>query len=120
MSKDQVPSKPLALALLTMTQFMIVLDASIVNVALPSIQEELHFSAESLSWVVNAYLLMLGGFLLLGGRLADLIGRRRVFIAGMTLFAVASLVGGFSSSELQLILCRGAQGLGAAMASPAA
>lgn len=120
MNKDAVPSKPLALALLAAAQFLIVLDASIVNIALPSIQKDLGFSEEHLSWVVNAYGLMLGGFLLLGGRLADLIGRRRVFIAGMTLFGAASLLAGFSASELQLIVCRGAQGLGAALVSPAA
>ena len=119
-AKDTVPSKPLALALLAAAQFMIVLDASIVNVALPSIQDALHFSREDLSWVVNAYALMFGGFLLLGGRLADLIGRRRMFITGMLLFALASLLGGFSNTELQLIICRGAQGLGAALVSPAA
>src|SRR5262245_64451047 len=99
MTEDHVPSKPLALALLTAAQFMVVLDASIVNVALPSIQQALGFSPEALSWTVNAYALMLGGFLLLGGRLADLVGRRRVFIAGMTLFGIASLVGGFADSE---------------------
>src|SRR5436190_14022708 len=118
MTIDTVPSKTLALALLTTAQFMIVLDSSIVNIALPSIQDELHFSSANLSWIVNAYLLMLGGFLLLGGRLADLIGRMRVFIAGMTLFAIASLLGGFSASELQLIACRAGQGLGAALAFP--
>jgi EmrB/QacA subfamily drug resistance transporter len=113
-------SKWLALALLAMTQFVIVLDASIVNVALPSIGEDLHFSQENLSWVVNAYTLTFGGFLLLGGRLADLLGRRRMFIAGLLLFGIASLAGGLSASEGQLIAARAIQGLGAALISPAA
>jgi EmrB/QacA subfamily drug resistance transporter len=116
----EFPSKSLALALLAAAQFMIILDASIVNVALPSIQDELKFSPAGLGWVVTSYALMFGGFLLLGGRLADLLGRRRMFVAGMSLFGLASLVGGFSDSELQLVICRGAQGLGAAMVSPAA
>src|ERR687889_795599 len=89
-------AKGLALALLAMTQFVVVLDASIMNVALPSIGAALHFSQNDLSWVVNAYTLTFGGFLLLGGRLADLLGGRRVFIGGLVLFSVASLVGGFS------------------------
>ena len=84
----------IALALLAMAQFVVVLDASIVNVALPSIGEALDFSQDNLSWVVNAYVLTFGGFLLLGGRLADLLGRRRVFIGGLVLFALASLAGG--------------------------
>jgi EmrB/QacA subfamily drug resistance transporter len=113
-------SRWLALALLAMTQFVIVLDASIVNVALPSIGKDLHFSQENLSWVVNAYTLTFGGFLLLGGRLADLLGRRRMFIAGLVLFGIASLAGGLSASEGQLIAARAVQGLGAAIISPAA
>jgi EmrB/QacA subfamily drug resistance transporter len=120
MPHQTVPSKPLALALLTAAQFMLILDASIVNVALPAIQEALHFSPAHLSWTVNAYALMFGGFLLLGGRFADLFGRRRVFSVGMMLFAVASFAGGFAHSEIQLIVCRGLQGLGAALISPAA
>ncbi|HWI21359.1 MAG TPA: MFS transporter [Baekduia sp.] len=119
-SSAEVRSKPLALALLVVSQFMIILDASIVNVALPSIQRDLHFSPESLSWVVNAYVLVFGGFLLLGGRLADILGRRRIFVAGMGLFAFGSLVGGFSTTEAQLIIARAFQGLGAALVSPAA
>src|SRR4051812_25608038 len=83
-----------ALALLALAQFVVVLDASIVNVALPSIGEALHFSQDNLSWVVNAYTLTFGGFLLLGGRMADLLGRRRMFVAGLVLFALASLAGG--------------------------
>ena len=99
---------------------MVVLDASIVNVALPSIGKALDFSQENLSWVVNAYVLTFGGFLLLGGRLADLLGRRRVFMFGLVLFALASLVGGFANSEGMLIAARAVQGLGAAILSPAA
>jgi EmrB/QacA subfamily drug resistance transporter len=110
----------LALALLCMTQFMVVLDASIVNVALPSIGEALEFSQENLSWVINGYVLTFGGFLLLGGRMADLLGRRRVFMGGLGIIAVASLVAGFAETEGQLIAARAAQGLGAAIISPAA
>ncbi len=110
----------IALALLCMAQFVVVLDASIVNVALPTIGESLAFSQENLSWVVNAYVLTFGGFLLLGGRLADLLGRRRIFIGGLILFAIASLVGGFAESEATLIAARAVQGLGAALLSPAA
>src|SRR3954470_12050171 len=110
----------LALVLLSSAQFLVVLDASIVNVALPSIQNALDFSAANLQWVVNAYTLAFGGFLLLGGRAADLFGRRRVFMLGLGLFSVASLVGGFATSEGWLIVARGVQGLGAAIVSPAA
>ncbi len=109
-----------ALALLCMAQFVVVLDASIVNVALPTIGSDLSFDQDNLSWVINAYVLAFGGFLLLGGRLADLLGRRRVFIAGLILFAVASLVGGFAESEEFLIASRAVQGLGGALLSPAA
>jgi EmrB/QacA subfamily drug resistance transporter len=110
----------LALALLCMAQFVVVLDASIVNVALPSIGEGLSFSQENLAWVVNAYVLTFGGFLLLGGRMADLLGRRRVFMAGLIVVAVASLAAGFAQNEGQLIAARAAQGLGAAIISPSA
>jgi EmrB/QacA subfamily drug resistance transporter len=113
-------NKWLALALLAAAQFVVVLDASIVNVALPSIGKDLHFSQDNLSWVVNAYVLVFGGFLLLGGRLADLLGRRRLFIVGLLLFAVASLAGGLAQSEGWLISARAVQGLGAALLSPAA
>jgi EmrB/QacA subfamily drug resistance transporter len=113
-------NKGLALALLALTQFVIVLDASIVNVALPSIGRALDFSQDDLSWVVNAYTLTFGGFLLLGGRLADLLGRRRVFIGGLVLFSLASLAGGFAQSDVWLIAARAVQGLGAAIISPAA
>jgi EmrB/QacA subfamily drug resistance transporter len=110
----------IALGLLCMAQFVVVLDAAIVNVALPSIGADLAFSQENLSWVVNAYVLTFGGFLLLGGRLADLLGRRRVFMFGLVLFALASLAGGFATSEGWLIGARAVQGLGAAILSPAA
>lgn len=110
----------LALILLCSAQFVVVLDASIVNVALPSIGKALDFSQENLPWVVNAYVLTFGGFLLLGGRTADLVGRRKVFMAGLMLVAVASLAAGFSATEGQLIAARAAQGLGAAIISPAA
>ena len=109
-----------ALALLALAQFVVVLDASIVNVALPSIGEALHFAQDDLSWVVNAYTLTFGGFLLLGGRMADLLGRRRMFIAGLVLFAGASLAGGLAQSDVWLIAARAVQGLGAALLSPAA
>ena len=109
-----------ALILLCFAQFIVVIDAAIVNVALPSIGEGLGFSQENLAWVVNAYVLTFGGFLLLGGRMADLLGRRRVFIAGLLLVAAASLAAGFSANEGPLIAARAAQGLGAAIISPSA
>jgi EmrB/QacA subfamily drug resistance transporter len=112
--------KNLALLLLAMTQFVIVIDASIVNVALPSIGNHLHFSRDDLTWVVNAYTLTFGGFLLLGGRLADLLGRRRMFMVGLVVFSLASLAGGLAQSEAWLIVARAIQGLGAAIVSPAA
>src|SRR5215208_771643 len=95
---DTQRSKWLALALLATAQFVVVLDASIVNVALPSIGSDLNFSQDNLSWVVNAYTLFFGGFLLLGGRLADLLGRRRLFVIGLIVFALASLAGGLATS----------------------
>ncbi|MGH3262087.1 MAG: MFS transporter, partial [Trebonia sp.] len=113
-------AKNLALVLLAMTQFVIVIDASIVNVALPSIGANLHFAPADLPWVVNAYVLTFGGFLLLGGRVADLLGRRRMFILGLIVFSLASLAGGIAQSEGWLIAARAIQGLGAAMVSPAA
>ncbi|MBV9798563.1 MAG: MFS transporter, partial [Solirubrobacterales bacterium] len=117
---DTPRAKNLALILLAMTQFVIVIDAAIVNVALPSIGSHLHFARADLSWVVNAYTLTFGGFLLLGGRCADLLGRRRMFILGLVLFSLASLAGGFAQSEGWLIVARAVQGLGAAIVSPAA
>ena len=112
--------KNLALLLLAMTQFVVVIDASIVNVALPSIGAHLHFSRDDLSWVVNAYTLTFGGFLLLGGRVADLLGRRRMFMIGLVVFSLASLAGGLAQSEAWLLAARAVQGLGAAIVSPAA
>jgi EmrB/QacA subfamily drug resistance transporter len=109
-----------ALILLCVAMFVVVLDASIVNVALPSIGRGLHFSEQNLPWIVNAYVIAFGGFLLLGGRAADLLGRRRVFMAGLVVVAVASLLAGFASTQGQLIAARAAQGLGAAIISPSA
>jgi EmrB/QacA subfamily drug resistance transporter len=113
-------SASIVLAVVAVAQFMVVLDASVVNVALPSIQRDVGFSEQNLSWVLNAYTLIFGGFLLLGGRAADRLGRRRLFMAGIGLFAGASLVCGVSESEATLLIARGAQGLGGAMVSPAA
>ncbi|MDP8968016.1 MAG: MFS transporter [Actinomycetota bacterium] len=112
--------KWLALALLASTQFVIILDAAIVNVAIPSIGRDLRFSQEDLTWIPNAYALTFGGFLLLGGRMADLLGRRRLFMIGLVLFSVASLLGGLSTTETQLVAARALQGLGAALIAPAA
>ena len=112
--------KWIALVLLCATQFLVVLDVAIVNVALPSIQTALGFSQENLQWVVSAYTLTFGGLLLLGGRMADLLGRRRVFMAGLVLFSLASLACGFASSDTVLIIARAVQGIGAAVISPAA
>jgi EmrB/QacA subfamily drug resistance transporter len=109
-----------ALVLLAMAEFVVVLDASIVNIALPSIGRGLHISLANLSWVVNAYVLTFGGFLLLGGRIADLLGRRRIFTVGLGVFSLASLLGGLAQSELWLIAARAIQGLGAALLAPAA
>src|SRR4051794_40048413 len=102
-------SKWLALALLATAQFVVVLDASIVNVALPSIGKDLDFSQDDLSWVVNSYTLFFGGFLLLGGRLADLLGRRRMFMTGLLVFGLASLAGGLAQSEVWLVAARSVQ-----------
>src|SRR5437763_9514546 len=109
-----------ALAVIVAAQFMVVLDVAIVNVALPSIRTDLHFSQESLQWVITAYSILFGGVLLLGGRLADLLGRRRLFVAGLALFTVFSLLDGLAWSEGSLISFRALQGLGAALLSPAA
>jgi EmrB/QacA subfamily drug resistance transporter len=119
-AQEYMDRRWIALVLLCFAQFIVVLDASIVNVALPSIGEALDFSQANLAWVVNAYVLTFGGFLLLGGRLADLLGRRRVFISGLLLVAAASLAAGFAANEGQLIAARAAQGLGAAIISPSA
>jgi EmrB/QacA subfamily drug resistance transporter len=109
-----------ALALLCVTQFVVVLDIAVVNVALPSIQTDLGFSQENLQWVISAYSLVFGGFLLLGGRLADILGRRGVFMAGLVIFSVGSLLCGLSWSDESLIAARALQGLGAATITPSA
>ena len=110
----------LALAVIATAQLMVVLDATIVNVALPHIQDALHFSGTNLEWVVNAYALAFGGLLLLGGRSGDLLGRRRVFIAGILLFSIASLLGGLATSQEWLLTARVLQGIGGAFAAPTA
>ena len=112
-------SDGLILTLVCVAQFMVVLDVSIVNVALPSIGNDLHYSTTGLQWVVNAYVLTFAGFLLLGGRAADLLGRRRIFIAGLSLFSLASLLGGLAQTSAELTTARAVQGLGGAVLSPA-
>jgi EmrB/QacA subfamily drug resistance transporter len=109
-----------ALALIVAAQFMVILDIAIVNVALPSIKTDLHFSQENLQWVITAYAILFGGVLLLGGRLADLFGRRRLFVAGLVVFAISSLLSGLAWSEASLIGFRALQGLGGALLAPAA
>lgn len=118
--QTQVRHKGLALTFLAVTQLMIVLDASIVNVALPAIQHALDFSPENLQWIVNAYTLVFGGFLLLGGRFADRLGRKRIFMIGLFAFVAASALGGAAQSSATLVAARALQGLGGAMMSPAA
>jgi EmrB/QacA subfamily drug resistance transporter len=113
-------NKWLVLVVVCFAQFMVVLDATIVNVALPSIQTDLDLSAQNLQWIVNAYTLVFGGFLLLGGRAADLLGRKKLFVAGTIIFSTASLVNALASSGEMLIIARGFQGLGGALTSPAA
>ena len=108
------------LVIACLAQFMVILDATIVNVALPSIQRGLHFSPANLQWVVNAYTLVFGGFLLLGGRAADLLGRKRLFMAGIAVFSLASLLNGLAQSSGTLVIGRGLQGLGGALVAPAA
>src|SRR2546421_1809375 len=110
----------IVLALIVAAQFMVVLDVAIVNVALPSIKDDLHFTQESLQWVITAYAILFGGVLLLGGRLSDLFGRRRLFVAGLVLFTASSLLDGLAWSSGSLIAFRSLQGLGAALLSPAA
>src|SRR2546421_203360 len=114
------PRRWIALAVIVAAQFMVVLDVAIVNVALPSIKTDLHFTQESLQWVVTAYAIIFGGALLLGGRMADLLGRRRMFMAGLILFTVSSFLDAIAWSEGSLIGFRALQGLGAALLSPAA
>src|ERR671931_731045 len=109
-----------ALALIVTAQFMVILDVAIVNVALPSIKSDLGFSQTNLQWVISAYAILFGGVLLLGGRLADLLGRRRLFVGGLALFTVSSLLCGLAWSEASLIALRAVQGLGAALLAPAA
>src|SRR5438445_5567022 len=108
----------LALVVIALAQLMVVLDATIVNIALPSMQRALHFTPTGLEWVINAYTLVFGGFLLLGGRAGDLLGRRRMFVAGLLVFTTASLVGGLATSATWLIAARAAQGVGAAIIAP--
>src|SRR6266536_2235952 len=114
------PRRWKALFVLALVQFMIIIDITVVNVALPSIQRALHFSAAGLAWVVDGYALMAGGLLLLGGRVGDLFGRRRLFLIGAMLFAVASFTSGAAQNQTMLIMSRFAQGAGEALASPAA
>src|SRR3954466_12971440 len=110
----------LILSVLVVAQFMVMLDVAIVNVALPTIKNDLHFSQDGLQWVITAYAIVFGGVLLLGGRMADLLGRRRIFMAGMAVFTVFSLLNGLAWSSGSLIAFRGLQGLGAALLAPAA
>ena len=112
------PGLGLALAVIATAQLMVVLDATIVNVALPHIQRTLGFSGNGLEWVINAYALSFGGLMLLGGRAGDLLGRRRVFVAGLVLFSAASLAGGFASSQAWLLAARAVQGVGGALIAP--
>src|ERR1700748_2925782 len=120
MTPPRATNRWLILVIACLAQFMVVLDATVVNVALPSIQRGLHFSPSSLQWVVNAYTLIFGGFLLLGGRAGDLLGRKRLFMIGVALFSGASLLNGLAQSSGMLIFGRGLQGLGGALLSPAA
>ncbi|MBV9836691.1 MAG: MFS transporter, partial [Solirubrobacterales bacterium] len=119
-SSTRPSNRWVVLVIACLAQFMVVLDTTVVNVALPSIQRGLHFSAANLQWVVNSYTLIFGGFLLLGGRAADLIGRKRLFVAGVALFSLASLLNGLAQSSGMLVVGRGLQGLGGALVSPAA
>jgi EmrB/QacA subfamily drug resistance transporter len=118
--RDTADRRWSALAVLVAAQFMVVLDVAIVNVALPSIKTDLHFSESSLQWVITAYAIMFGGVLLLGGRMADLLGRRKLFLAGVGLFTASSLLAGFAWSAGSLIAFRATQGLGGALLAPAA
>jgi len=110
----------LALLVIATAQLMVVLDATVVNVALPRIQAALGFSGSGLEWVVNAYALAFGGLLLLGGRAGDLLGRRRMFVVGLLLFSAASLAGGLATSPAWLLTARAVQGAGAAIVAPTA
>src|SRR6478672_3043783 len=118
--RRELPTSPwAALALIVVAQFMVILDVAIVNVALPSIQTDLGFTQSGLEWVVTAYAIVFGGFLLLGGRLGDVLGRRRVFAAGIALFGLSSVLCGLSWSAGSLVAFRGLQGLGGALLAPA-
>ena len=117
---DQDRRRWIILSVLVLAQFMVVLDVAIVNVALPTIKNDLHFSEESLQWVITAYAVLFGGVLLLGGRMADLLGRRRMFMLGMAVFTISSLLDGLAWSAGSLIAFRAWQGLGAALLAPAA
>jgi EmrB/QacA subfamily drug resistance transporter len=120
-SRRSTPASPNIVLLVILTcQLMVVLDATIVNVALPNIQSALHFSSANLSWVLNAYTLSFGGLLLLGARAGDILGRRRTFLAGIAIFTVASLIGGFATSSGFLLAARATQGIGGALAAPSA
>src|SRR5437879_3293238 len=119
-SSDVDPRRWKALFVLALVQFMIIIDITVVNVALPSIQRALKFSGGGLAWVVDGYALMAGGLLLLGGRVGDLFGRRRLFLIGAALFAVASFTSGAAQNQNMLIMSRFAQGAGQALESPAA
>src|SRR3978361_1552110 len=115
----RAPSPWVALTLIVAAQFMVVLDLSIVNVALATIKSDLGFSDAGLQWVITAYAILFGGFLLLGGRLADILGRRRIFVVGVAVFTVASILSGLAWSAASLIAFRGLQGLGGALFAPA-
>src|SRR5215208_2816658 len=118
--RERASSPWLVLCLVCIAQFMVILDATVVNVALPSIQEDLGMDDAELQWVVNSYTLIFGGFLLLGGRAGDLLGRKKVFLAGIVVFTLASLLNGLATTSEWLILARGLQGLGGALIAPAA
>ena len=120
LAADSERRRWLVLAVTVVAQFMVILDVSVVNVALPSIKHDLHFSQESLQWVITAYSILFGGMLLLGGRLADLLGRRRLFMAGVAVFTLGSLLSGLAWSEDALVASRALQGLGGALLAPAA
>ena len=120
MTDRSTSHRTVVLVLLSLTQFILVIDVSIVNVALSSIQQALSFSQSNLQWILSAYTLTFGGLLLLGGRASDLLGRRRVFMAGLVVFTCGSALCGFAQTELMLILSRAFQGVGAAIISPGA
>src|SRR5215831_15612117 len=118
-SLPRAGSRWTALALIVAAQFMVVLDLAIVNVALATIKSDLGFSQASLQWVISAYAIVFGGFLLLGGRLADLLGRRKLFVAGIVLFTLSSALCGLAWSSASLVAFRGIEGLGGALFAPA-